>query len=284
MRLRSLLFVPGDRPDRMAKALASGADAIILDLEDAVAPENKPDARKMVADFLGENDRTKAIYIRINPLDGGLTDDDLDAVSPARPTGYLLPKSIDGASVRDLAERLDQRGDADSQILPIASETAAAVFGLGSYAGSSSRLVGLSWGAEDLPAAIGATTSREADGNYTPVYEVVRTLALMGAHAADILAIDTVFPAFKDIDGLARYAGRARRDGFNGMLAIHPAQIEPINAAFTPTDAEIEYAKAVVALFAAHPGVGALSFNGSMLDAPHLKSAQRILTQIADPA
>lgn len=276
-----MLFVPGDRPDRMAKALASGADALILDLEDAVAPSAKPDARRMVAEFLGSADRSTAIYVRVNPLDSGLTDADLAAVVPAKPTGYLLPKSVDGNSVRDLAARLGTLGDVGGHILPIASETPSAVFGLGSYAGSSDRLVGLSWGAEDLPAAIGASSSREEDGSYTPVYEVVRTLALMGAHAAGVLAIDTVFPAFKDADGLARYAARARRDGFNGMLAIHPAQVETINAAFTPSEAEIAHARAVVEIFAANPGAGALSLDGKMLDAPHLHQAKRILTQAA---
>lgn len=274
-----MLFVPGDRPDRMAKALASGADALILDLEDAVAPSAKPDARLMVAEFLGGADRRIGIYVRVNPLDSGLTDADLAAVVPAKPTGYLLPKSLDGNSVRDLASRLDALGDIGGQILPIASETPSAVFGLGSYAGSSNRLVGLSWGAEDLPAAIGASSSREEDGSYTAVYEVVRTLALMGAHAAGVLAIDTVFPAFKDDDGLARSAARARRDGFNGMLAIHPAQVETINTAFTPSEAEIAHARAVVEIFAANPGAGALSLDGKMLDAPHLRSAERIIAQ-----
>jgi citrate lyase subunit beta / citryl-CoA lyase len=277
-----MLFVPGDRPDRMTKALASGADALILDLEDAVAPSAKPDARRMVAEFLGSADRSIGIYVRVNPLDSGLTDADLAAVVPAKPTGYLLPKSLDGNSVRDLAARLDALGDGDGHILPIASETPSAVFGLGSYAGSSERLVGLSWGAEDLPAAIGARGSREEDGSYTPVYEVVRTLALMGAHAAGALAIDTVFPAFKDADGLARYAARARRDGFNGMLAIHPAQVEIVNAAFTPSEAEIAHARAVVEIFAANPDSGALSLDGRMLDAPHLRSAERILEQAAE--
>jgi citrate lyase subunit beta / citryl-CoA lyase len=274
-----MLFVPGDRPDRMQKALASGTDALILDLEDAVAPSAKPEARQMVAKFLSSTDRNIAIYVRVNPLDSGMIDSDLAAVASAKPTGYLLPKSLDGSSVCDLAARLDALGDTDGKILPIASETPAAVFGLGSYAGSSTRLVGLSWGAEDLPAAIGASSSREEDGRYTPVYEVVRTLALMGAHAAGVFAIDTVFPAFKDSEGLARFAARARRDGFNGMLAIHPAQVEIINAAFTPSEAEIAHARAVVEIFSANPGAGALSLDGKMLDAPHLRAAERILAQ-----
>jgi citrate lyase subunit beta / citryl-CoA lyase len=277
MRLRSLLFVPGDRPDRMEKALASGADALILDLEDAVALAAKPEARRQVAAFVAAHRNALPLFVRINPLDSGITDDDLAIVAAGRPAGYVLPKAIDAGCVQTLDTKLTALGDADACIMPIASEVPAAVFGLGSYRGASSRLVALTWGAEDLPAAIGALSSREADGRYTPVYEVVRTLALMGAHAADVLAIDTVYPAFRDSDGLAAYAGRARRDGFTGMMAIHPAQVDPINAAFTPSDAELDHARAVVALFAANPGVGALSLDGKMLDAPHLKAAQRLL-------
>ena len=280
MRLRSLLFVPGDRPDRMAKALDSGADALVLDLEDAVAPAAKPEARRAVADFVAHQSGGPAIFVRINPLDSALIDDDLAALLGIAPDGFVLPKSEGGASVAELAQRLTALGNRTSRILAIATEVPQAIFGLGSYGGMSDRLIGLSWGAEDLPAAIGATSAREADGRYTPVYEVVRTLALMGAHAADVLAIDTVYPAFKDMEGLADYAGRARRDGFNGMLAIHPAQVPAINAAFTPSNEEIMHARAVVDLFAANPGAGALALDGKMLDAPHLKAAQRILTML----
>jgi citrate lyase subunit beta/citryl-CoA lyase len=279
MRLRSLLFVPGDRPDRMEKAAASGADALILDLEDAVALSAKAEARLAVADFIARQTDGPAIFVRINPLDSDLIDGDLAALTGVAPHGIVLPKSVDGASVAELARRLTALGNRTSQILAIATEAPQAIFGLGSYGGISDRLIGLSWGAEDLPAAIGATSSREDDGRYTPVYEIVRMLALMGAHAADVLAIDTVYPAFKDLDGLAAYAARARRDGFNGMLAIHPAQVPVINAAFTPSAEELAHARAVVDLFAANPGAGALALDGKMLDAPHLKSAKRILAQ-----
>lgn len=279
MKLRSLLFVPGDRPDRMDKALASGADALILDLEDAVALSAKAEARRCVAEFIARKPDGPAIFVRINPLDSELIDDDLTALAAVAPHGYVLPKSVDGASVAELAQRLTALGNRTSRILAIATEVPQAVFGLGSYGAISDRLIGLSWGAEDLPAAIGATSAREADGRYTPVYEVVRTLALMGAHAADVLAIDTVYPAFKDLDGLAAYAARARRDGFNGMLAIHPAQVPVINAAFTPSAEDIAHARAVVELFAANPHAGALALDGKMLDAPHLKAAQRIVSQ-----
>lgn len=279
MKLRSLLFVPGDRPDRMDKALGSGADALILDLEDAVALSAKAAARAAVAEFIARQADGPAIFVRVNPLDSDLIDDDLTALAAAVPHGFVLPKSVDGASVAELAQRLTALGNRTSRILAIATEVPQAVFGLGSYGGISDRLIGLSWGAEDLPAAIGATSAREADGRYTPVYEVVRTLALMGAHAADVLAIDTVYPAFRDMDGLSAYAARARRDGFNGMLAIHPAQVAVINAAFTPSAEEIAHARAVVDLFAANSGAGALALDGKMLDAPHLKAAQRILAQ-----
>ncbi len=273
-RLRSLLFVPGDRPDRMEKALASGADALILDLEDAVAPSAKPAARAAIADFLGKV-RDVTLFVRINPLDSGLAEADLAAVLPARPDGIVLPKAEGGATLA----ALDARLDGDIMILPIATETAAAVFTLGSYGGVTARLAGLTWGAEDLPAAIGAATSREADGSFAAPYQLARSLTLFGAHAAGVAAIETVYPDFRDLDGLAAYAARGRRDGFSGMMAIHPAQVSVINAAFTPSAEEIAHAQAVVDLFAAHPGAGALSLNGRMVDAPHLKAARALLAR-----
>ncbi len=276
MRLRSLLFVPGDRPDRMEKALMSGADALILDLEDAVAPAAKPEARRAVAAFLDANSQAR-LWVRVNPLDGAEVDKDLDAILPAHPDGIVLPKAEGGASVADLAKRLTARGNATASILAIATETPAAIFQLGSYGGAK-RLAGLTWGAEDLPAAIGAATSREEDGRFTPPYELARSLCLFGAAAAGVAPIETVYPAFRDLDGLAAYAGRARRDGFTGMMAIHPDQVPVINAAFTPSEAEIAYARAVVAAFDANPDAGALSLDGRMIDRPHLLQAQRILS------
>ncbi|HMG45900.1 MAG TPA: CoA ester lyase [Allosphingosinicella sp.] len=275
MKLRSLLFVPGDRPDRMEKALASGADALILDLEDAVAPAAKAEARKAVAGFL--NAATQArIWVRVNPLASVENERDLIAILPCHPDGLVLPKAEGGASVTELARRLAERGNATAQILAIATETPAAIFALGSYAGAK-RLAGLTWGAEDLPAAIGAATSREADGRFTPPYELARSLCLFGAAAAGVAAIETVYPAFSDIEGLAAYAARARRDGFTGMMAIHPDQVPVINAAFTPSAAEIAHARAVVAAFEANPEAGALALDGRMIDRPHLLQAQRIL-------
>ena len=275
MKLRSLLFVPGDRPDRMEKALRSGADALILDLEDAVAPEAKPEARKAVARFLEAN-ASAALWVRINPLDGGEADKDLDAILHGHPDGIVLPKAEGGQSVAELTRRLTERGNATAQILAIATETPAAMFQLGTYGGAK-RLAGLTWGAEDLPAAIGAATSRQADGRYTPPYELARSLCLFGAAAAGVAPIETVYPAFRDLEGLAAYAVRARRDGFTGMMAIHPVQVPVINDAFTPSEAEIAHARTVVAAFEANPGAGALSLDGKMIDRPHLVQARRTL-------
>ncbi len=277
MRLRSLLFVPGDRPDRMTKALAVGADALILDLEDSVAPAAKPAARIAVAAFLAQP-RAMPLFVRINPLDTPLADDDLAAVLPGNPNGIMLPKAQGAATLA----ALDARLSGDTAILPIATETPAAIFALGTYGGVTRRLCGLTWGAEDLPAAIGAATSREADGSYTAPYQLARSLTLFGAHAADVPAIETVYPDFRDLDGLGAYAARGRRDGFTGMMAIHPAQVPVINTAFSPTPDDIAAAQAVVDLFAANPGAGALALDGRMVDAPHLKAARRVLSLAAE--
>lgn len=275
MRLRSLLFVPGDRPDRMEKALRAGADALILDLEDAVAASAKPEARRAVAAFVQANP-TAALWVRINPLESGEAERDLAAILPAHPDGIVLPKAEGGASVAELTRRLTEAGNATAQILAIATETPAALFQLGTYGGQR-RLAGLTWGAEDLPAAIGAATSREEDGRYTPPYELARSLCLFGAAAAGVAPIETVYPAFRDLEGLTAYAARARRDGFTGMMAIHPDQVPVINAAFTPSEAEVAQARAIVAAFEASPGAGALSLDGRMIDRPHLVQAQRTL-------
>ncbi len=283
MRLRSLLFVPGDRPDRMEKARASGADVLILDLEDAVTPAARPQARHEVAAFLHRTTRDVKLFVRVNPLDGGETGADLEAVAAARPDAIVFPKAEGAASVQEMVRRLTAR-ELACPILPIATETPASIFQLGSYGQVAERLCGLTWGAEDLPAAIGAATSREADGRYTPPYEMARSLTLFGAHAAGLPAIETVFPAFRDLDGLAAYAARAARDGFSGMMAIHPAQVAVINAAFTPSAEAVAHARAVVEAFAAHPHAGALQLDGKMIDAPHLKQARRLLAQVGEEA
>jgi citrate lyase subunit beta/citryl-CoA lyase len=278
MRLRSLLFVPGDRPERMEKALGLGADALILDLEDAVAATRKDEARAAIRTFL-DRERTLPLFVRINPLDSGMADDDLAAVLPGKPDGIMLPKAEGAASLKELDSKLDWAGAKECRILPIASETPAAIFQMGTYGGVTSRLAGLTWGAEDLPAAIGASTSREEDGSYTAPYQLARSLTLFGAAAAGVAPIETVYPAFKDLDGLAAYAARARRDGFTGMMAIHPTQIAVINDAFTPSEAEVAHARAVIAAFAANPDAGALSLDGKMIDRPHVKQAERIVAQ-----
>lgn len=270
--LKSLLFVPGDRPDRMAKAALTQADALILDLEDSVTLAAKPAARAAIATFLAEP-RRQALFVRVNPLDSGMIGDDLAAIVPAGPDGIVLPKAEGGASLAALAAMLPQT----IAIIPIATETPAAIFALGSYGDITPQLCGLTWGAEDLPAAIGATAAREDDGGYTAPYQLARALTLFGAHAAGVAAIETVYPDFRDEAGLAAYAARGRRDGFGGMMAIHPAQVPIINTAFSPSAAEIAQAERIVALFAANPGAGALSLDGRMVDAPHLKAAQRVL-------
>lgn len=278
MKLRSLLFVPADRPERFAKAAASGADALILDLEDSVSPEKKNAGRAAIAEWLAGDRAGVKTFVRVNPLDSGLTEADLEAVLPGRPDGIVLPKAEGAASVRYLCEKM---GDVECPILPIATETPAAIFQLGAYGAVARHLAGLTWGAEDLPAAIGAAASREADGSYTAPYELARSLTLFGAHAAGTQAIETVFPRIDAADALAAYIARARRDGFTGMMAIHPAQVAAINAGFTPTDAEVAHARAVIDAFAANPGVGALKLDGKMIDRPHLVQAQRIIAQLA---
>lgn len=267
MSARSFLFVPGDRPERFSKAAGAGADALILDLEDSGASERKTTARQAVADWLAA-ERVTPTFVRINPLGGGLVGDDLDAVLPGAPGGLVLPKAEGAASVEALVRKIGARPA--PPVLPIATETPAAVFQLGSYAAVSDRLAGLTWGAEDLPAAIGATTSREPDGNFTAPYELIRSLTLFGAHAAKAPAIETVFPSIAAPDALAAYVARARRDGFTGMLAIHPSQVAIINAGFTPTAEEIAHALAIVAAFEANPAAGALKLDGKMIDRPHL--------------
>ncbi|MGN8000998.1 HpcH/HpaI aldolase/citrate lyase family protein [Sphingomonas sp. 22176] len=278
MRLRSLLFVPGDRPERFAKAAASGADALILDLEDSVLAERKDFARDAIAEWLGDMPDTPC-FVRVNPLGTPAIADDLAAIATCRPAGLVLPKADGAAAIRSLVALVAQAGAACPPILPIATETPAALFQLGSYGEVAAHLAGLTWGAEDLPAAIGAASAREEDGGYTAPFAMVRSLALFAAHAAGVAAIETVYPDIADLDGLSAYVARGRRDGFTGMLAIHPAQIEAINGGFTPSDAEIAAAEEIVQAFRAHPEAGALRLNGRMIDRPHLEQARRLLAR-----
>lgn len=285
MRLRSLLFVPGDRPEWFEKACASGADAIILDLEDGVVPAAKDRARRDVVQMLN-SPRHARLFVRINALATELAEEDVAAVVPGRPDGIMLPKAEGARSIKALALMLDQAERragmpvGEIVILPIVTETPAALFRLNEYGGP--RLAALTWGAEDLPAAIGAVSSREDDGRYTPPFEMVRALALFAAAAAGVVALETVYPRYADLDGLSAYAARGARDGFSGMLAIHPSQVAPINAAFTPTPEQIARAKAVVEAFAADPGAGVVALDGAMLDAPHLAQARRVLARRDD--
>jgi len=275
--LRSLLFVPGDRPERFGKAAASGADAIILDLEDSVVAERKGEARAAVADWLSRA-RSMPAIVRINPLGSDAIAADIACLRDAGPDALMLPKAEGAASIAALDGLL---GAFDPPIIPIATETPAAIFQLGSYRDCADRMAGLSWGAEDLPAAIGASTAREPDGRYTPPYEMVRSLTLFAAHAAGVPAIDTVFPALDDEPGLSAHVARARRDGFTAMLAIHPKQVPIINARFSPSDEELARAQAIVAAFEANPDAGALALEGRMIDRPHLVQARRILSMAA---
>ncbi|MGE4322451.1 MAG: CoA ester lyase [Sphingobium sp.] len=276
MKLRSLLFVPGDRPERMEKALGLGADALILDLEDAVAPDAKPAARAHVAAFLSRpRDHGVTLMVRINALGDTAAQQDLDAVMPARPDAIMLPKAEGAASI-EAAVRLMAAG-APVPILPIAPETAGALFTMGDFPRVSGHLCGVTWGGEDLSTALGAVSSRDEHGVLTDASRLARVLALGAAAASGVPAIETVYPDFRDLDGLARFAAAARREGFAGMMAIHPAQVPVINAAFTPDEAAIAHARAVVQAFADNPGKGVLTLNGKMIDMPHLKQARAIL-------
>lgn len=280
MVARSWLFVPGDAPAKMDKALGSGADALILDLEDSVALERKAEARAQVRSFLEtRSGRGPELWVRINPLATDLAEADLQAVVGGGPAGIVLPKPDSAQAVIELDRLLTHEAPEAGaiRILPIATETPASVFHLHSYAGASPRLAGITWGAEDLSSAVGAETARDEAGGFTPLYAMARSLCIAGAAAADVPAIETVYPDFRDLDGLAAYARRGRRDGFLGMMAIHPSQVAPINEAFTPSPAELAFARKVVALFEANPGAGTLALDGKMLDAPHLKQARRLL-------
>lgn len=277
---RSYLFVPADSERKMKKAADVGADALILDLEDSVSPDSRPAARELSRDYLLDRE---GVWVRVNPIGSEDAAADLEAVMPSAPTGIVLPKSCGADDITRLAAMLDTLERTHgieagrTCILPICTETPDALFALGSYAGSSPRLAAMSWGAEDLSAAVGASAKRDDSGNWLPPYELARSLCLFGAAAAEVAAIDTVYTDYRDEKGLANYASNARRDGFSGMLAIHPEQVDVINRAFVPTTSELERAKRIVALFAENPGAGTLGMDGEMIDRPHLVQAERIL-------
>jgi citrate lyase subunit beta/citryl-CoA lyase len=286
LTMRSLLFVPGDDDKKLAKALASGADALIVDLEDSVAEARKPTARASAAAFVAEARRLATrprLYVRINPLASALAMADLDAVIPAAPDGVALPKCLGGADVQRLGANLAVReaehglADGSTGVIAIATESARALFGFASYRGASGRLEGLVWGGEDLSADLGAETNRLPDGAYAAPYALARTLTLVGAVAAETRPIDAVATNFRDLEALRAEALAARRDGFVAKMAIHPAQVPVINDVFSVSPEAIARARAIVAAFEVAPGAGVVALDGEMLDLPHLKRAKRLL-------
>jgi citrate lyase subunit beta/citryl-CoA lyase len=287
--MRSLLFVPADGGSKLDKAMASGADGVIIDLEDSIAAESKESARKLALDFLksaqSRKDRPQ-LLVRINGLDTGMTDADLDAVVPGKPDAVLLPKAEGGATVIHLDAKLTVREalaglpEGEIKILAQTVESPAGLFSAGSYRNCSARLIGMTWGPEDLSAELGAEANREIDGTLTEPYRIARAMCLFGAAAAKVPAIETIYVNFRDTDVLRKDTELARRDGFTGRLAIHPAQVPVINEVFTPSTAQIEKAKAIVAAFEAKPGAGTVGMDGKMYDRPHLARAQALLQRV----
>jgi citrate lyase subunit beta/citryl-CoA lyase len=286
--MRSLLFVPGDSARKLQKAFVSGADALLIDLEDSVALSAKDEARRVTAGFLteasGQSNRPR-LFVRVNGLSTGLTDADLDGVMGSAPDGIMLPKAIGGPDVSHLGAKLAVHEaelglrDGNTRIIAIATENARGVFALGTFAGASQRLVGLTWGGEDLSADIGAETNRREDGSYTEPYRLARAFTLLGATAAEVDAIDSVYTNFRDMDGLAAECREAQRDGFVAKMAIHPEQVPVINETFTPSKEALARARAVVQAFENNPGAGVVGLSGEMLDRPHLKRAERLLAR-----
>ena len=290
MTVRSMLFVPGDSEKKLAKAAGTKADALILDLEDAVAAERKPAARETVLAFLKAQPtpRKQKLWVRINPVDTPEAVADLDGIVAGAPNAILLPKAGGGADVEALDKLIaprEARAGLPSgaiKVFVVATETGASIFGLGTYSKSTPRLAGLTWGAEDLSAAVGASSNSDENGNLTHLYLLARSLCLAASAAADVQAIDTVYTRIGDAEGLRRVCNDARRDGFRGKMAIHPDQVDIINAAFTPSDTEVAHARKIVDLFAANPGAGTLALEGRMLDRPHLTQAERVLALHAE--
>ncbi len=287
MKLRSLLFVPGDSERKFERARTCGADALILDLEDSVAPAQKASARAFAAALIAREDkRAWSLFVRVNALDTGLALDDMSAIVRPGLDALLVPKANSAADLERIGHYLDafERGAGmplgSVKLAVVATETPNAMFALGSYAPAHPRLLALTWGAEDLSAALGATNNKEADGAWTFPYQVARAQCLFAAAAADVAPIDTVFVDFRDPDALERDCRRSRRDGFVGRLAIHPDQVAPINRGYARSEAEIEHARKIVAAFEANPGAGTLGVDGKMVDIPHLKAARRTLTSV----
>jgi citrate lyase subunit beta/citryl-CoA lyase len=284
MRLRSLLFVPGDSERKFAKAVQTGADALILDLEDAVAPASKDAARNHISGLLDAHSKTRwSLFVRINALDTGLALTDLSAIVRPGLDGVLVPKSNGGHDIVRIGHYLDAletRAGIEAgrvRIAAVATETPAAMFALGTYAPAHPRLVALTWGAEDLAAAIGATANKESDGSWTGPYRAARSQCLFAAAAVGVAPIDTLYADYRDPDGLAADCRRARRDGFTGRIAIHPDQVATINACFSPSAEDVAHARRILAAFAVAPDAGTIGIDGKMYDIPHLKAAHRVL-------
>ncbi|HTH28588.1 MAG TPA: CoA ester lyase [Sphingobium sp.] len=282
---RSWLFAPGDSEKKMTKATEGPADIVLIDLEDAVTEAEKPRARALVHDFLkSQASGHDRLWVRINPMDGPHTLADLAAIMPGRPGGIMLPKVYGRADVERLDHYLSALEVANgielgaTKVIVLITETAEAMFHTGDYKGAP-RVVALTWGAEDLADSIGANSNRNPDGSYSFTYELARSLTLLGAAAAGVTAIETIQGDFRDLEGLRLRAEKVRRDGYRGMLAIHPAQVDVINAAFTPSEEEIAEAQAIVDLFAANPGLGTIGYKGGMVDRPYLARAQLLLKQ-----
>lgn len=288
MLLRSMLFVPGDSERKMEKSDASPADALIFDLEDSVAAERTEIARRMTCAHLKNRpDRRRQLWVRINPLPTAKALPDLAAIMPGAPNGIVLPKIESGADITQLCHYLSALETREglepwsTKILAVATETPRTFFTMDSYRGSSPRLSGLTWGAEDLSAALGASTNKGADGKLEFTYQMARSLCLAAAVSAGAQPLDAVYQDFRDSAGLAAESRLARRAGFTGKIAIHPDQVEVINQAFTPDQGEIDFANRVVAAFAANPDKGTIGLDGLMLDLPHLKQARRVLEMAA---
>ncbi len=277
-----MLFVPGDSVRKFESARRTAADCLILDLEDSVAPDQKAGARAIVHGMLKQNDGRQKLYVRVNALDTGLMLADLAAVVPARPDGIVLPKCEGGADIDKLSLYLDAFEAAAGiepghiRIVPVATETARAVFKLDTFAGCSKRLWGLMWGGEDLSAAIGAIRNR-TDGKFHSPYLLARDLCLIASGAAGVVAIDTIYADIDDLDGLKEEAIAARRDGFLCKAIIHPKHVDVVNAAFTPSAEELAHAQKIVDAFAQNPASGVVRVDGKMVDKPHLRAAQKTL-------
>lgn len=286
-RMRSWLFAPGDSEKKMTKASEGPADIVLLDLEDSVMPENKPAARELVRDFLASRQDRHRIWVRINPVSSGEWEADLEAIMGAVPGGLFLPKA-EGREDVELLDALLSKNEAKhgiedgaTKVAALVTETPKAMFHCGDYGGAP-RLVAMSWGAEDLSSALGARVQHRPDGSYMPTFELARSLCLLGAVAAEVAPIETVMPDFRDLDGLRERAAMVRSQGFRGMMAIHPAQVEVINDAFTPSAEEIAHARAVVQAFADNPGAGTVGLDGAMVDIPHLNLAKRLLAEAGE--